>query len=1050
MSSTRHQLKFFRVLGTAFTLAIIGACSSSDSDESESVPSLTITNAPSINIANAGSYGVSGTCIGGPEEENPVVKVVLGSKTLGSPACEDGAWAVSDHDVSTIEDSKSLKLTVTEGEEEVSRTLIKDVIAPGVTMTSSLLVGGPNVNPYPMAGACDENGTGVVSLTIAGGTAMSVDCQGRNWQKNVNLISKDEGNISVSITHEDALGNGTTITRTLNKDTLAPTLTITPPAMMNSANQNAYTIRGTCNEEGTQITVSIAGRSTPLPSTCASSAWQVSGNFTSLVDNAQIGVTASVQDRHGNRSEKTASFAKDATLPEVTINTPAELTDDNKVAFPLTGSCNENRRDVLVSANTTIPPVTITPASQPTCQSSGWTMNIDLRTLRGDITIRAHQIDASGNRGDAPVKIILGEGKTFLHLKISSGELYSCALNSSGNVLCWGDNTYGQLGNNATENSSFPVQVVGPDTTGSDDSGDGVLGNIVQISTGRQHACALNSSGNVLCWGIGDYGRLGNNATENSSFPVQVVGPDTDSDNSGDGVLGNIVQISGGASYTCALNSSGNVLCWGSGRDGKLGDDSTSHKSYPVFVVQSDGSTTHLSGVVQLSAGADHSCVLTSAETVLCWGLGQYGQLGSSADTTVFKLNNVGVSRDAPLAVLTGGEQGDPLLSGITQVASGRYHTCALTFDGHVKCWGRRFQGALGDNGVVTADQSWFPVNVVGEDIDGSDSGNGLLSNIVQITLGDQYACALNAEGKVWCWGNGENGKLGTGSTGDKNYPVSVIAGSGSSSPLSGIAEMASSSPHTLCALSEEGRVLCWGVGGLGALGYGGTSSQSSPVTVIPASGSTDFLNIGTYRGSYTCKGGVCALDTIGLSLAANSPSPSTGASPSIEVSGIGTGKMLNLYSSADCSATSKGTASSPSGTIALSSLASEGAYKYYFDITDSSSKRSNCSKSFISYIYDSTAPSAPALSFDPTNGADTTPDIRVSAITPGDLVQVYSDSGCTTLAAPATRVDGVSRDITLNAISGMIAHSFYATATDAAGNVSACSAAATYTLESL
>ena len=261
--------------------------------------------------------------------------------------------------------------------------------------------------------------------------------------------------------------------------------------------------------------------------------------------------------------------------------------------------------------------------------------------------------------------------------------------------------------------------------------------------------------------------------------------------------------------------------------------------------------------------------------------------------------------------------------------------------------------------------------------------------------------------------------------------------------------EIASSS-HTLCALSEEGRVLCWGVGAFGALGYGGTSSQSSPVTVIPASGSTDFLNIGTYRGSYTCKGGVCALDTIGLSLAANSSSPSTGASPSIEVSGIGTGKTLNLYSSADCSTTSKGTASFPSGTIALSSLASEGAYKYYFDITDSSSKRSNCSKSFISYIYDSTAPSAPALSFDPTNGADTTPDIRVSAITPGDLVQVYSDSGCTTLAAPATRVDGVSRSITLNEISGTIAHSFYATATEAARNVSACSAAATYTLESL
>ena len=995
-------------------------------------PVLTITTSNlNINAANVGAYTLTGSCEGTTD-----VTITIGTLDAVTVSCPSTSWTLPSKNMSALVDGQNIVVLITQDDTagnngRLSKTLTKDVIAPNVAVTSSLLVSSSNVNSFPMAGTCDENGTEVVSITIAGGTATSVDCQGGNWQKSVNLSTEAEGNISVSITHQDALGNRTTITPILNKDIVAPTLTITSPGVMNSANQNAYTFGGTCNENGTQITVSIAGQSNSLLFTCASLAWEVSGDFVSLADNAQIVVTASVQDGHGNRSEKTASFAKDATLPEVTINTLTELTDTNKAAFPLSGSCNENEREVVVSANTTI-----LPATQPTCGSSAWTTNIDLSTLRGDITIRAHQVDASGNRGDAPVKVILGEGKTFLHLKISSGEFYSCALNSSGNVLCWGYGSDGRLGNNATESSSFPVQVVGPDTD-SDDSGDDILGNIVQISTGYGHACALNSSGNVLCWGDGGHGRLGNNTTDHSPFPVQVVGPDAGSDDSGDGVLDNIVQISAGASHTCALNSSGNVLCWGAGKYGRLGDDSTSRKSYPVFVVQSDGSTSPLIGVVQLSTGVAHTCALTSVETVLCWGNGFYGQLGSSSD---------GANRDAPLAVLTGGEEGDPLLSGITQVASGASHTCALTFDGHVKCWGRRFQGALGDNGVVTADQSWFPVNVVGEDIDGSDSGNGLLSNIVQITLGNQYACALNAEGKVWCWGDGGNGKLGTGSTGNKNYPVSVIAGSGSSSPLSGMVEIASYS-HTLCALSEEGRVQCWGVGALGALGYGGTSSQSSPVTVIPASGSTDFLNIGTYRGSYTCRGGACALDPIGLSLAANSSSPSTGTSPSIEVSSIGTGKTLNLYSSDDCTGSSKGMASPSDTTIVLSSL-SEGAYKYYFDITtDGSSNRSACSKSFISYIYDNTAPSTPTLSFNPASDTDTTPDISVSGITPGDLVRVYSDSGCSTLAATATRVDGVSRSITLNEISGVAAHDFYATATDAAGNVSDCSAAATYTL---
>ena len=1014
-------------------------------------PVLTMSTSDfNINAANVATYILKGSCDGVRD-----VKITIGDLDKVSVICFNDRWALAEGIMQSLSDGQNIAVLIAlddgAGNSSTIRiTLNKDVIAPGVSMTSSPLVSSSNVNSYPMAGTCDENGTGVLSVTIAGGTATSADCQGGNWQKNVDLSTQDEGNISVSITHQDAPGNETTITPTLKKDTIVPALTISSPVLMNSANQNAYTIRGTCNEDGTQITVSIGGQAPPLLFTCASLAWQVSGDFTSLADNSQIGITAFVQDGHGNRSTKTASFAKDATLPEVTINALEELTDANKAAFPLTGSCDENTRDVVVSAKATITPTTIVPAPQPTCGSDGWTTSLDLSTLRGDITIRAYQVDAAENRGDVRV-IILAEGKTFLHSKIASGGFHSCVLSSGGGVKCWGAQSSGRLGNNSTEkiNILYPVDVVGPDTDSNSSGGDGILGNIVQISAGSGHTCALNSSGNVLCWGWGIYGQLGNNATANSSFPVQVVGPDTDGDNNGNGVLGNIVQISTGEGYTCVLNSSGNVLCWGRNHHGQLGDDSTSNRSYPVFVVASNGSTSSLSGVVQLSGRYRHTCALTSVETVLCWGWGRLGQLGSSSETTHDSNANtdVGRNRDAPLVVLT--QEGGSPLSGIAQVASGDYNTCALTLDGHVKCWGTSSSGALGDNGVVTDNQSWFPVDVVGEDTDGSAGGDDLLSDIVQITLGGRYACALKAQDKVLCWGNGSSGQLGDGRKFNKNYPVSVIAGSGSSSSLSGIVEITSYN-ETTCGLSEEGRVLCWGEGLHGQLGYGGiVTYQLSPVTAIPASGSTDFLNIGTYRGSYTCKGGVCALDPIGLSLEETSSSPSTGDSPSIEVSGIGTGKTLNLYSSVDCSTTSKGTASPSDTTIALSTL-SEGAYKYYFDMTDSSSKRSGCSKSFISYIYDSTAPFVPALRFNSTSGTDTTPDISVSGITPGDLVQVYSDSGCTTVAAPATRVDGVARRITLNAISEVGTYNFYATATDAAANVSACSSAATYTLNGL
>ena len=1155
-SSSVNQFRFFQVLGTALTLAIIGACSSSDSDESESksVPSLTltITDAPSINIANERSYGVSGTCIGGQGDQNSVVRVVLGSKTLGSPACADGGWEVSAHDVSGIGDSKSLKLTVTQGEEEVSQTLIKDTTASDPAFDPNLNITGANFTNYIIRGTCPEDGT--VSLTIRSQDPVSISCAGRvwthasidttSWTDNTNhtlsaaltdtvgntgasvskSVSKDTTSLAVDINPPTPINNAnkgsysvsggcssptgtltvtvggespgtqpscsnsrtweTTVdvssvtdggaveisvglagggdtasaSTTVLKDIVSPTLTITPPSAINSINQSSYSVSGTCpgaadqsiqvvigglnfktncasnnwtlesknistltessititadttdaagnaatqasasvvrdviapaltittsnlninavnvgtytlagSCEGTTNVIITIGNLDAVTVSCPSTSWTLpSKDMSALVDKQNIDVLITQDDAAGNRGRLSKTLNKDVIAPNVTINALTGLTDANKTAFPLTGSCDENNSDVVISANTTI-----LPATQPTCGSGGWTTSIDLSTLsstpRGDITIRAHQIDAAGNRGNAPVKIILGEGKTFLHSKVASGTFHSCVLSSEGGVKCWGRQFDGTLGNNSvvSANILYPVDVVGPDTD-NNSSGDGVLGNIVQISAGGYHTCALNSSGNVLCWGSGNIGQLGNNSTDNSSFPVQVVGPDTNSDNNGDGVLGNIVQISAGDRHTCALNSSGNVLCWGSNGRGQLGDDSTNSRSYPAFVVQSDGSTTPLIGVVQLSVGNAHTCALTSAETVLCWGWGWFGQLGSSSATSShFDENDepilYGVSRDAPLAVLT--QQGGSPLSGIAQVASGFLNTCVLTLDGHVKCWGGSYLGALGDNGVA-ADQSWFPVDVVGEDTDGSDSGDGSLSDIVQITLGNKYACALNAQGKVSCWGNGGNGKLGTGSTGHKNYPVSVIAGSGSSSSLSGIVEMASSSEST-CALSEEGRVLCWGQGDNGKLGYGGTGHQSSPVTVIPASGSTDFFNIGTYRGSYTCKGGVCALDPIGLSLTTASSSPSTDNSPSIDVSGIGTGKTLNLYSSADCTDSSKGTASPSGTTIALSGL-SEGAYKYYFDITDASSNRFPCSKSFISYIYDNTAPSTPTLSFD-------------------------------------------------------------------------------------
>ena len=149
-------------------------------------------------------------------------------------------------------------------------------------------------------------------------------------------------------------------------------------------------------------------------------------------------------------------------------------------------------------------------------------------------------------------------------------------MTESGGVKCWGKGAHGRLGNNTVVDSNDPVDVVGI-------GGTGTLGNIVQISSGSEHACALNSDGQVMCWGRGLHGRLGNSAVVDSNYPVNVVGT------GGTGTLGNIVQISSSGDHTCATASNGQVMCWGRGANGRLGNNAVVNSNYPVDVVGTGG-----------------------------------------------------------------------------------------------------------------------------------------------------------------------------------------------------------------------------------------------------------------------------------------------------------------------------------------------------------------------------------------------------------------------------------------------------------------------------
>jgi alpha-tubulin suppressor-like RCC1 family protein len=231
-----------------------------------------------------------------------------------------------------------------------------------------------------------------------------------------------------------------------------------------------------------------------------------------------------------------------------------------------------------------------------------------------------------------PVQVLAGAQSGVAGAKltditaISLGENQACGaeVQSGGLAFCWGSNVSGQLGDNATAAAgpSTPVLV-------QDVGGGGDLSGIIAVAAGGRHTCALRSSSGVYCWGDGSLGQLGNNNTLESNSPVAVLGV------GGVGFLTGVSSIAAGDSHTCAIaNSDGTnldvVYCWGDGLDGDLGNNATIQANVPVEVV-GVGGVGVLSGILSITAGAGHTCALSSVGAVYCWGSNTQGALGASA-----------------------------------------------------------------------------------------------------------------------------------------------------------------------------------------------------------------------------------------------------------------------------------------------------------------------------------------------------------------------------------------------------------------------------------
>ncbi|PRQ06693.1 Regulator of chromosome condensation (RCC1) repeat protein [Enhygromyxa salina] len=272
--------------------------------------------------------------------------------------------------------------------------------------------------------------------------------------------------------------------------------------------------------------------------------------------------------------------------------------------------------------------------------------------------------------------------------------MHTCARRKSGAVMCWGRNTYGQLGNGAREDSTAMVAVVG-------------LTDAVEIEAGGDFSCARRKSGAVVCWGNNQNGQLGDGRGAKvgvwSTRPTAVA------------QLSDATDIGVGDGFACALRQGGKVVCWGVGTNGQIG--SGDERAFPQ--PQAIGG---ISPAVSMAVGGEHVCVAEHGGRVMCWGRNTEGQLGDGAIASR--------SNARPVKGLTDAQW----------VIAGGRHTCARRHGGEFVCWGDGRQGQLGLG--------------AGTDRERTPRVVGGLAGMKDIVAGDQHTCALFSAADLRCWGD--------------------------------------------------------------------------------------------------------------------------------------------------------------------------------------------------------------------------------------------------------------------------------------------------------
>lgn len=330
---------------------------------------------------------------------------------------------------------------------------------------------------------------------------------------------------------------------------------------------------------------------------------------------------------------------------------------------------------------------------------------------------------------------------------LAAGNHNTCALMSSGEVACFGDTLSHQLGGDvqSTQCHSFPAKI--PE-----------LFDAIEVTAGRSHICARRKDGQVACWGDNTNGQVSEQIKADTSKP-QEVGID------------DAIQIAAAYDYTCAVRATGELVCWGDLGPGR------GRSSHLMPIKTPDK-------VIRVAPGLFHTCALLASGRVWCWGSNS-SELGHHEDGVVEGLSEA------------------------VDIVAGDRHTCALQSDGAVGCWGSNIHGQLGDGTTRSRDDFIKIAN---------------LADVTSMTAGSSFSCAIVSGESLWCWGIGDYGQFGNGQASYQRLPVKV-------SQLPEALHITAGASHT-CALLADKTIKCWGSNMYGQLGDGSYNDSHKPVVV--------------------------------------------------------------------------------------------------------------------------------------------------------------------------------------------------------------------------